>query len=147
MDSFLYEKIRRYESLNPFHQILLMFSLVQLCALHTLLRSISEQLVGGVKQKKQHCLLQIRFSSFIFFQPCLEHQYIPKVVLPIALSTQMLSPFLPNRQRVEVALLLQSFFIKQALCPLPQWSAQPTVNRNTKAHLGPLDQCFGHMPV
>src|SRR5579884_3958381 len=86
-------------------------------------------------------------SDFIRFEPGLEHQDAPEIVLPVVPAGQMLRPLGADRLRREKSLGAQTALAEKRLRPIAQWSPQPGVQRDTEAGFRPLDEIFRHVPV
>src|SRR6476620_2934618 len=80
-------------------------------------------------------------------EPCLKHQYIPEVMLPVAAAGQMLGPAFANGNRVEEAFLPQTLFVEQRFGPVFERTAQPAVERQPEAHLATLDQLARNVTI
>src|SRR3954469_21367010 len=74
------------------------------------------------------------------FEPGLEHQHMPEMIVPIALTRLVLLPLRFDRLRIEITLATQSIRMQQRLGPLFQWPAEPGVDGHVEAALGPFDQ-------
>src|SRR5688572_15560040 len=76
----------------------------------------------------------------LLLQPCLEHQHVPELLLPVAPRTEMLRPLLAHPRRVEKAFPAQARLVQKLLGPATQRPAQPVFERHREAHLRALDE-------
>ena len=58
-----------------------------------------------------------RYRLWVCLKPCLEHEYIPEIILPVVFSGDMLNPLLPNGRWAEITLLPQPVFIQKGSRP------------------------------
>src|SRR5260221_7919980 len=86
-------------------------------------------------------------NALLVLKPCLEHQHVPKVIVPIATAREMLHPFHANRFGVKKSFISQSALAQQSFSPIPQRPAQPAIDGHTKTHLGPVDEMCWHVLV
>src|SRR5262245_28026616 len=86
-------------------------------------------------------------TSSLMLQPCLEHQYVPELVLPVAPTAQMLVPFLPDKRCDEITFIAQAALVYQIFAPPAKRASQPAVDRNAKSHLRSIDEFPRHVPV
>ena len=63
--------------------------------------------------------------------------------MPITLPARVLPPALLN----QLSFAAQAGRIEQIVSPFLQWTAQPTVDWNTEAHLRPVDQRPRHVAI
>src|SRR5579863_1581782 len=81
------------------------------------------------------------------FTPGFKHEDIPKQVLPVSPSGQMLRPVLTYYRDVKETILFQPFLGEQSLCPFSQRATQPFAEGNAKSHLGAFDKSFRNVPI
>src|SRR5690606_37851741 len=80
-------------------------------------------------------------------EPGLDHQYVPELQRPVRDARAMLAPQFGDGCGLQQSLAFKTPGVEQVIGPVAQRTAQPLVDRYTKALLRPLDQLAGHMPV
>src|SRR6478735_3106663 len=81
------------------------------------------------------------------FQPCLEHQHIPQLRIPVTPAAEMLEPALANRCRAQESAAPQCSLAQQVFRPLAQRSAQPCIHWHGESCFWPLDEMARHVPI
>lgn len=78
-------------------------------------------------------------------RPCLKHQHVPKMLMPITFSTLVLLPFLSNRSRTKYPLLHELSWVKKLLSPLTEWPSKPRRYGNSESRLRLIEEPSGHI--
>src|SRR5690349_3112581 len=79
--------------------------------------------------------------------PLLEHKYNPKPMLFVYRAIEVRLPHLSDRFGAKIAFIAEAPFIEELLRPFAKGASKPAADRHAEAHLGPLNQLPGHMPV
>ena len=80
-------------------------------------------------------------------RPCRQHDQRPDLVRRRALAPEVLVPEPADGRRLHREHVVERRSVQHLTGPYPERTAQPVVDRDSKSHLGPLDQRAGHIAI